>query len=216
MSLSTAARLSCVLLTSAAVSLWTVGTATADDAEAPSTPDEGAEVMWPPADTDGEWLPLPDFLYESWEVEACGSVVTIAAGDVREVEYQAMEQEDGTIRMEFRGTSTLDLLRQSDGAMLDELDTSGAGYQIVSADILETTYSFDGPSLIAAFDEVEAAEFASHGLPPLFYYTSGTITEIVVFDPDPEAETVESAEIVTDTALGVYDVCDLLDAAVDH
>lgn len=215
MSLSTTARLSCVLLSSAAVSLWAVGTATAGE-EAPSTPDEGAEVMWPPADTGGEWLPIPDFVYEPQDVEACDSVVTISPGDVREGEYQAMAQDDGTTRIEFRGPSTVDVLRQSDGAVLDELDDSGAGYQIVSADGLEVTFSFDGPSLFGAFDEVEAAEFASHGLPPLFYYTSGTITEIVVFDPDPEAETVESAEIVTDTALGVYDVCDLLDAAVDH
>lgn len=211
MSLSSTTRVTCVLLSSAALTLGAVGTATAE--EDPTPPDEGTEVVWPPADTGGEWLPIPDFAYEAYDVQACDSVVTVSPGDQRSGEYQAIAQADGTTRIEFRGASTADLVRQSDGAVLDELDDSGPGYQIVSADGLVVTYSFDGPSLFGAFDEVEAAEFASHGLPPLFYYTSGTITETVVFSPDPEAETVESAEIVTDTALGVHDVCDLLDAA---
>ena len=214
MSLSTTARLSCALLSSAAVTLGAVGTASAT--EEPTPPEEGAEVMWPPADTGGEWLPVPDVAYETYDVPACGSVVTVSPGDVRGGEYQAMAQDDGTTRVEFRGQATADVLRQSDGAMLDELDVSGPGYQIVSADALVVTFSFEGPSLVGAFDEVEAAEFASHGLPQLFYHTHGNLTETVVFSPDPEAETVESAEIVTDTALGVYDVCDLLDHAVGH
>ncbi len=68
MSLSPTARVSCVLLSSAALTLGAVGTATA--AEEPSPPEEGMEVEWPPADTGGEWLPVPGFAYEPFDVAA--------------------------------------------------------------------------------------------------------------------------------------------------
>lgn len=208
-----AARTWCVLIGSAALALGTVTAAGAEDAPPPGEgPPAGPE--WPPPDSGGQWLPVPQEIGEqSYMVDACGSVVTVAPGDVSEVEYHSMHQPSGTIRVEYRGAATVDVTRESDGAMLDELDGSGPGYELFSADRLTVTFSWEGPSIIGAFDAVEAEVFATQGLPPLFYYESGNTTERVVFSDDPAAETIVSAEFLTDTALGVRDVCDMLDAA---
>ena len=219
MSMSLRRRTWIVLASSATMTLSTATMAAAAEDPPPPPPESTTEAApeWPPADTNGEWLPVPEEALVAQAVAACGTTVTIAPGDVDEVEYQSMHQADGTVRVEFRGDATTDVVRESDGAMLDELDASGPGYVIVSADRLTETFSWEGPSIIGAFDEVEAAVFAAQGLPPLFYYDSGNTTERVVFDPDPAAPTIVSAEFLTDTARGVRDVCDMLDeAAADH
>jgi hypothetical protein len=149
-------------------------------------------------------------------IEACGTTVTLTAGDVFEVEYQAMHQPDGSVRVELRGDYTTDVVRESDGVTIDELDISGLATEVYSADGGTATFSFDGASIYGALDEVEVAEFATHGLPRLFYYESGNITERVVFPDDPAATSVVSAEILTDTARGVHDVCDMLDDAAEE
>ncbi|MGY1713080.1 hypothetical protein ACI78R_01340 [Geodermatophilus sp. SYSU D01106] len=198
--------------------LGAVAPAFATDDPAPEEPgalEPEQTFEWPPADTGGEWLPVPDEIYAGGlAVEACGSTVTLSVGDVNETEYQAMHQPDGTIRVEIRGALTTDVVRESDGAMLDEVDNSGPGTEIFDSDGRSITFSYDGPSFVGAFDEVEAAVFAEQGLPPLFFYASGNTTERVIFSEDPEAETIESAEFLTDTARGVQDVCDLLDDAI--
>jgi len=217
MTMSFRARRWGVLVGTAVLTLSTAtGALAADDPPPPpgdAPAEEPAAPEWPPADSDGEWLPLPEGENGGFSVEACGSTVTASPGDVDETEYQSMHQADGTIRVEFRGDSTLDVTRESDDATLDELEAGGPGYQLYSADGLTVTYSYEGPGIVGAFDEVEAAVFAGQGLPPVFYYETGTTTERVVFSEDPEAATIESAEFLTDTALGVMDVCDLLDAA---
>jgi hypothetical protein len=187
-----------------------VAVATEDD---PPPPEQVEDVAWPPPDTDGQWLPVPPGVFTDLTVEACGSTVTMTAGDVDETEYQVMEQAGGTIRVEYRGESTADLTRAHDGAMIDELDTGGPGHEIFTADGSATTYSWNGPSIVFAFDAVEAAVFAEQGLPPLFYYETGNFTERVLSSADPMAETIDSAEVITDTMLGVRDVCDMLDEA---
>ena len=80
---------------------------------------------------------------------------------------------------------------------------------------LTGTYSYAGPSLLGSFDTVETQAFASHGLPALSYYTAGQITERVVLSEDEDAETIVSAEVLTDTAQNVADVCRLLDDTDD-
>ena len=202
----------CVVLAGAAtLALSTATTAAATEDPPQETTTEEAPVEWPPADTDGEWLPVPDELAQPIVLEACGSTVTGTTGDVMELEYQAMHQPDGTIRVEYRGESTLDIARESDGALLDELEAGGPGTEIYSADGQSIVFSWEGPSVIFAFDEVEAAVFAAQGLPSIFYYESGNTTERVVLSEDPQAPTIESAEFLTDTARGVRDVCDMLD-----
>ena len=201
---------SATLVTSSA----TVAAAADEPPPPPESTTEEAPPAWPPADTNGEWLPVPDELFTAdAPVAACGTTVTIRSGDVFEVEYQALELADGTIRVEYRGDSTTDLVRESDGATVDELDTSGPWTEIYSPDGVTATFSVDGASIYFAYDEVEAAAFAAEGLPDLFYFETGTITERVVFPQDPAATTIVSAEILTDTARGVRDVCDMLDDA---
>ena len=174
----------------------------------------GPPVNWPPEDTAGAWLPLPDEMYPVFETAACDSIVTLSPGDVREVEYRATEQDDGSLRIDYRGGTTVDISRESDGAMIDELDASGPGYELISEDGLTVTFSWDGPSVIAAFDEVEAEVFVQEGFSPVFYYASGNTTEVVAFPDDPEATTIVSAAFTNNTAEGVRDVCDMLDEAM--
>jgi len=205
----------CIVLAGSATLIASSATVAAAADEPPPPPEsttEEAAPQWPPADTNGEWLPVPEELFTAdVPVEACGTTVTISVGDVFEVEYQALEQADGTTRIEYRGDATTDLVRESDGATVDELDTGGPWTEIISADGLTIVFSWDGPSAIFAFDEVEAAVFHAQGLPSVFYYDSGNTTERVVFSADPAATTIVSAEFLTDTARGVRDVCDMLD-----
>ena len=99
---------------------------------------------------DEGWVPVPEEFYASVEVEACGSMVTIEAGDVREVEMRSEVLDDGTAFIEHRGDHTVDLTRESDGATIDELDVSGATWDLVSADGTEVVAELNGPTLIWA------------------------------------------------------------------
>jgi hypothetical protein len=173
------------------------------------------KVPWPPQDTDGAWRPVPAEAYETFTVPACGSTVVVSAGDVREQEYRATQIQGGETLVEVRGGLTSDLSRESDAAQIDELVNSGAVEAIVSADGLTETYSYAGPSLLGSFDAVEATAFTAHGLPALSYYEQGQITERVVRSRDEDAETIVSADILTDTAEGKADVCTLLDNTDD-
>lgn len=182
-------------------------------AATPVEPPPGEEpVEWPPADTGGEWLPLPDIFNEPIVVPACGATITITGGDVDDGEYLAVEAVDGSTYVLYRGAATVDVSRE-DGAFIDELDVGGPGYERHSEDGLSVTFSYEGPTITAAFDEVEAAVFEAAGLSAVFYYTGGNVTETVVFDADPEAETIASAEVTRNTATGVRDVCEMLDEA---
>ena len=208
MTISTRSRTLLVLASAASLTLTTATVAAATDAPPPEAPSEPVALV---EDTDGAWLPAP--APEPLTFEGCGSSVTFSVGAVNEVEYQSMVQPNGALRREFRGEATADITREHDGAVVDELPAGGPGYEIESADGSTVTFSYDGPSLIFAFDAVEAEVYAEAGLPPLFWYEAGNFTERVVFPSDPEALTIESAEIITDTMRGVYDICDLLDGA---
>lgn len=159
-------------------------------------------------------MPAPEDYYQPFEVEACGGTVTIAAGDVRRTEYKASRQEDGSMRLDFRGGLTLDVSRDSDGARLDELEASGPGYELRSRDGLTAIWSWDGPSLVTAFDDVENSAFQKEGLPRMVYFTGGRIAGKTVSPETPDAGTV-SAEITQNSAKGVQDVCRMLDAAAN-
>ena len=141
--------------------------------------------------------------------------MTVTPGDVRDRDYRANVVRGGATRVELRGGDTVDVMRKSGCAMLDELDNCGPGYGLISVDELTQVYSLDGPTVFGAFDAVEALAFVDEGLAPLSYYESGNITERVVFSEDPDAETIVSSEFLTDTALGVEDVCDIVDDAED-
>jgi hypothetical protein len=93
----------------------------------------GASPAWAGGDgsSGGEFVPVetvvPDY-YDSFETQACGDTITVAAGDVREVEIRSVTLEDGTVVNDYRGAATVDITRQSDGAMIDELDIGGPAH----------------------------------------------------------------------------------------
>lgn len=180
--------------------------------------DEEPQFQWPPADTAGEFVEFPDEFLPVRETELCGSTVTIFPGDVREVEYRSTVA-GGTTIVELRGRTTVDIRRESDNAFIDELDVSGAGTEVYAPGGT-VVFSYDGPSIVYAFDDVEAAEFEQEGLPRGFYYASGRLTETVVFPaletppgPDQPAPPVQFAAITENTTEGVRDLCAMLDEA---
>lgn len=191
--------------------------ATAVPLAAGSAAGEPVDAPWPPDSTHGAFLPLPAEAYAPLTVPACGSELTLAPGDVRESEYRSLVTEEGDTVVEFRGASTADITRASDGATLDEFDVSGTGFETYSADGSTLTFDHEGPSVVVAFDEVEAAAFADAGLPEAFIHLDGTLAETVVFGAptgaQPEVPPVVSAEITENTTEYVFDLCDLLDQA---
>ena len=165
-----------------------------------------------PGGGDDGWVPVPEEYYASIEVEACDSVVTIESGDVREVEQRSEELDDGTVFTEYRGGQTVDLTRESDGAMLDELDISGPAWDLVSADGTEVLVELDGPSLIWTLNEVERAAADEAGLPHLMYFAEGSVLFRVEVDPATgESTAVDGLRLDAE----IVDLCDLLDEAAD-
>jgi len=158
----------------------------------------------PAPDGDDGWAPVPEEYYAPVEVEACGSAVTIEAGDVREVEQRSEVLDDGTLFIEHRGGHTVDLTRQSDGAMVDELDVSGTVWDLVSADGTVVVAQLDGPALIWASNDVERAAADEAGLPHLFRYEEGSALVRLVLDPATgESVAVDVLRIDAD----VVDLC---------
>jgi hypothetical protein len=164
-----------------------------------------------PGEDDG-WSPVPEEYYASVEVEACGSVVTIDSGDVREVEQRSEVLDDGTVFTEYRGAQTVDLTRASDGASIDELDIFGPGWNLVSADGTEVLVELDGPSLIWALNDVERAAADEEGLPYLMFFEEGTVLFRLLVDPATgETTAVDGLRLEAD----IVDMCGVLDEAVE-
>jgi hypothetical protein len=164
-----------------------------------------------PGGDDG-WEPVPEEYWEPFEIEACDSTVTITGGDVRESEMRVQVLDDGSTFTEYRGAQTVDLVRESDGATIDELDISGDAWDLVSEDGTEVLAELDGPSLLWTMNEVEEAAADEAGLPYLFWYEEGT----VLFRLDIDAETGESTAVdVLRSDVDAVDLCAALDEAAD-
>jgi len=161
---------------------------------------------------DGGWQPFPEEYYAPAEVEACDSVVTIASGDVREGEERSRELGDGTVYDEFRGDLTVDVTREDDGAMIDELDVSGPGWDLISADGTEVLVELEGASIIYALNDVEREAFDEADLPEVFFFEEGTV--LLRFVVDPATGESLSADVLQVDA-DVVDVCELLDEAAE-
>ncbi|MBJ2120934.1 hypothetical protein I6N91_08090 [Arthrobacter sp. MSA 4-2] len=174
---------------------------------------EEEPAPWPPADTGGEYLPVPEDYYEPFSVKACGSTVTVASGDVREVEYKSRVKDDGRTKVKYRGDATVDLTRASDGAFIDELDISGPGTQRISADGLSIEDSLKGASIIFPMGDRDAQALAAAGFPEFFYYEGGTLTIEAQLSEDPAAVEPLSVRVTTNTTRQVRDVCEMLDEA---
>jgi hypothetical protein len=163
----------------------------------------------PPGDDEG-WVPVPEEFYDPVDVEACGSVVTIAGGDVREAEMRQQVLDDGATFIEFRGGRTADLTRQSDGATIDELDISGRSWDLISSDRTLVVFEVDGPSMLWAGNDVERAAADEAGLPYLMYFEEGTVLLRLTVDPATgESTAVDGLQLDAE----VVDLCGVLDEA---
>ena len=182
--------------TAAAVMVLSGGVASAADTQ-------------PPGDDEG-WVPVPEEFYEPVDVEACGSVVTVTGGDVREAELRQQVLDDGSTFIEFRGNRTVDLTRQSDGATVDELDVSGRSWDLLSSDGTQVVFEVDGPAVLWAGNDVERAAADEAGLPHLMYVQEGTILLRLTVDPATgESTAVDGLRLEAD----VVDLCGVLDEA---
>ncbi|MDQ0734434.1 hypothetical protein [Arthrobacter agilis] len=166
----------------------------------------------PPEDTDGEYVPVPSAYYAPVDINACGTTVTMAAGDVREVEWKVRVREDGSTVIRYRGDATVDLTRHSDQAFIDELDISGRAAERSSADQRSVSVSLGASSIIWPLSSVEADALADAGLPEFFYFEKGRLTIDLEFSEDPDVLEPVSVDIV-DATRHVSDVCELLDEA---
>ncbi len=184
--------------TAAAVLVLSGGVASAADDPAPGG-DDG-------------WEPVPEEYYDPIEVEACDSPVTIYSGDVREVEQRSEVLDDGSTFTEYRGGATVDIVRESDGATIDELDISGDAWDLVSADGTEVLVELEGASLFFTLNDVERAAFEEAGVPELFWFEEGTVLLRLVVDAEiGESGSADLLRVDAD----VVDVCDLLDEAAE-
>jgi hypothetical protein len=175
---------------------------------------DGAAGPWPPQDTDGKYVSVPDAYYDPYEFEACDTTIKVEAGDQREVKYKGEKQDDGTLVIRYRGDATIDLTRASDGATIDELDVSGPFTMKVAADGLSAHLSGRGPALVYAMGAAEEKAFEDEGLPKAFYFTEGRLAGDVVYASTDQKEVV-SGEITHNSVRHAKDICKLLDRAKD-
>jgi hypothetical protein len=182
---------------------------------ASASPNDDAATAPPglPEDTNGKFVPAPDDYYASQEVQACGTTVVIAPGDVRKTEYKVTHAHNGSVRIVYRGKATMDITRPSDGATIDELDISGQTSQRYSPDGLSATLKAWGPNLIWATNEAESKELAKEGLPPFLYFKAGKISGNATF-ADTSQSSVVSLTITHNSVVGARDVCKMLDKSL--
>ena len=63
----------------------------------------------PAAGGDDGWTPVPEEYWAPFDLEVCGSTVTITGGDVREAEVRTEVLDDGSTLTEYRGGQTVDI-----------------------------------------------------------------------------------------------------------
>ncbi|MBP1232466.1 hypothetical protein JOE40_002110 [Arthrobacter sp. PvP102] len=169
---------------------------------------------WPPEDTDGKYVSVPDAYYADYEFEACDTTIKVSAGDEREVTYKGEKKDDGTLVIKYRGDATIDLTRASDGATIDELDVSGPFTMRLAEDGLSAHLSGRGPALIYAMGAAEEKAFEDEGLPKAFYFTEGRLAGNVAYASTDQKEVV-SGEITHNSVRHAKDICKMLDRAKD-
>jgi hypothetical protein len=181
--------------------------ASAHDEE--EAPEPGA-----PMETDG-WVPVAEDYYDDDVFTACGTMITVRSGDVREVEMKTSEKRDGRTVTKYRGDATVDVIAEPGGDLpyggfIDELDISGTGSERVSADGSTIVFTLKAPSIIYPATEIDAAAFANAGLPEIAYFTDGKLVLEIVLSEDMNAVGPESVEVLKNKARGVVDLCQVL------
>lgn len=197
-------KLSCLPLL-LALTFTGVAPAGADTAEEPAPS--------PPRDTGGHFVSVPAQYYDPIDIDACGSTVTMTAGDVQDVEWKVNIRRDGSTVIKYRGDTTVDLTRTSDHAFIDELDVSGRYTEHISADQNNYSASLKGPSIIWPLSSAEADAIADAGLPEFFYFEKGRFAIDIAFSEDPKVLEPVSIDVTKNSTRHVSDVCELLDEA---
>ena len=174
----------------------------------------GAAGPWPPEDTDGKYVTVPDAYYEPYEFEACDTTIKVEYGDQRELKYKGEKKDNGTLVIKYRGDVTVDLTRVSDDATIDELDISGPFTMRLAEDGLSAHLAVRGPSLVFAMGPAEEKAFEDEGLPKAFYFTEGRLAGNVVYSSTDQKEVV-SGEITHNSIRDAKDICKMLDRAKD-
>ncbi len=169
----------------------------------------------------GPWAPAEEVIpgyYDPVEVAACGTTVTITAGDVTDVEARVTELPDGYV-LEARGAQTIDLTREDTGQMIDELDVSGPYYEVVRPSADGATLDIIGVSnartILYPYPElgpVDAAAFEAAGIPDLAYLKNGYIR----FDLVVDASTGQAITEEADVRGRVVDLCTWFDGNRGH
>lgn len=176
------------------------------------------QVPWPPPSTHGKFLPYPENVDLNRTYPACGSHIFVYPGDVFDMQYRTLINDEGATVVEYRGNLTVDVDRLSDDASLEEVAVSGTWFEIYDPYGQTVAYDRPGPAIVAASDEVEAQAFAEAGLPETFLYLSGDLTETVIYDRAPnelgqQFPQALTAEITENSTAYVFDMCKLLDEA---
>lgn len=192
----------------------------AGSASAATAHEEDTPAPWPPPETDG-YQPAPATYYEDVVFSACGTTITLRAGDVRDSYEKVRVKRDGTTVIKLRGHITTDVIAEPGGDLphggfLDELDNSGPANIYISADGLTIKEKIGGPSVIYPVSETDAAALAVAGFPEFGYFEDGKVTIRTVLTDDEAALEPESTEVLKNTTRDVVDLCQELKESAEH
>ncbi len=163
----------------------------------------------------GEWMPTPPEFYEPITFEACGDTITMEGGDVRQGEERVSLLADGATLIEARGGLTVDLTRESDGAMIDELDITGLAFTTISADGTRVTDTLFGASILFPFGDTERPAFLEAFGTDLAYFTDPAESVTFQLRVDPETGEVQELLAIEGYAHTV-DLCQWFDGHGDE
>ena len=164
----------------------------------------------PEGPPEGVWSPVAEDFYSPLPFEACGRPLVIQGGDVLDAEERVSELEDGTVLIEFRGSATVDILDDEGRVLIDELDISGIGSTLISADGSEFINILYGASVGFPFSDVEREAFLEAFGTDLAYWADPE--ESVIFSAVVDPETGEVTEVIDITVdAEIVDLCESLD-----
>lgn len=172
-----------------------------------------------PMETNG-YQPAPAFYYQDQVFQACGTTITLKAGDVQNLYEKVRVKQDGSVVIKVRGESTADVFAAPGGDLphggsIDELDTSGPAKTYISPDGTTVVEKYGPPSVFYPLGETDAAALAAAGLPEFGYFESGKIVFKTLFTEVEGGFEAVSTEILK-TPRDVVDLCQVLKESAGH
>jgi hypothetical protein len=172
-----------------------------------------------PMETNG-YRPAPAFYYEDIVFPACGTTITLRAGDVQGLYEKIQEKQDGSLVIKVRGEITTDVIAEPGGNLpyggfIDELDTSGPVKTYLSSDEPTIVEKYGAPSVFYPLGETDAAALAAAGLPEFGYFESGKVVFRTLFAEVEGGFGAVSTEVISNTK-DVVDLCQALKESAGH